>query len=70
MTHEKAAALAAARRAAGGLSLDDVGAQFRFREIALESEAARHRAEPIPAAEGEAEDALVARFLAQHAPPS
>jgi hypothetical protein len=65
MTHEKAAALAAARRA--GQCLDDV-AGFRFAEVPLESEDARRRAETVPAAEGEREDALVAGFLAKHRP--
>jgi hypothetical protein len=63
MTSERAAALAAARRR--GLSLDEV-AGFRFRDVPLESEDARRRAETVPAA-GEAEDELARRFLARHA---
>jgi hypothetical protein len=66
MTSERAAALAAARRQ--GLSLDEV-AGFRFAEVPLESADARRRADTVPAAEGEAEDLLVARFLAKHAKP-
>jgi hypothetical protein len=66
MTHERAAALAAARRS--GLSLDQV-AGHRFTEVALESEDARRRAETVSEADGAAADESYRRFLAQHAPP-
>jgi hypothetical protein len=68
MTSERAAALAAARRA--GMDPAQVASRFRFAEVSLESADARHRAETLTAADGEAEDAMFKRFLARHAPPA
>jgi hypothetical protein len=68
MTSERAAALAAARR--HGMDPDEAGVRFGFVELSLESADARHRAEPLTAADGEAETDLMRRFLAKHAPAS
>jgi hypothetical protein len=66
MTHERAAALAAARR---HLDADAAAAQFRFREISLDSAGARHRAEALCDSDGEDDEAMMKRFLARHASP-
>jgi hypothetical protein len=64
MTSERAAALAAARR--HGMNPDEAGAQFRFREIALDAPESRARVETMPALDSEAEDEIMQRFIEKH----
>jgi hypothetical protein len=67
MTHERAAALAAARR---HLDPDAAAAPFRFREIPLESPGSRNRAEALCDGAGEDDAEVMQRFLARHVTPT
>jgi hypothetical protein len=63
MTHERAAALAAARR---HLDPDAAAARFRFREISLDSAESRNRADTLCDGDGQDDEEVLKRFLARH----